>query len=63
MGQLMILGAVLVLIGPAVDAAVGLLSGRLSLLLRRSRRVARGLAVFSGLVFTGLAVRLVTAPR
>ncbi|WP_433250542.1 LysE family translocator [Streptosporangium sp. CA-135522] len=59
--QFLILGLTLVLIGLAVDASVGLLSGRLSLMLQRSRRVARGLNVFSGAVFTGLAVRLVTA--
>ncbi|MET9361031.1 LysE family translocator [Streptomyces sp. NPDC006632] len=57
-GQLLILGLTLVLVGLAVDACVGLLSGRLSSLLRRSRRVARGLDLFSGTVFAGLAARL-----
>ncbi|MFF1271115.1 LysE family translocator [Streptomyces anulatus] len=56
--QLLVLGLTLVLVGLAVDASIGLLSGRLSSLLRRSRRVARGLNVFSGTVFAGLAVRL-----
>jgi threonine/homoserine/homoserine lactone efflux protein len=61
MGQFLILGVTLVLIGFAFDASVGLLSGRLSSLLCRSRRVARGLNIFSGTVFTGLAVRLLVA--
>ncbi|MFD0904424.1 LysE family translocator [Actinomadura sediminis] len=62
--QFMILGATLVAIGLAVDALVGLLSGRLADLLKRSHRAARALNIFSGTVFTGLAVRLVaTAPK
>jgi threonine/homoserine/homoserine lactone efflux protein len=61
--QLLVLGITLVLIGLAVDASVGLLSGRLADLLRRSRRVARGLNIFSGTVFTGLAVRLLAVPK
>ncbi|MEV0651003.1 LysE family translocator [Phytomonospora sp. NPDC050363] len=61
--QLLILGATLVLAGLAVDASIGLLAGRLSSLLRRSRRVARGLGIFSGSVFAALAVRLVAAPK
>ncbi len=63
MVQLLLLGVTLVLIGLAVDASVGLLSGRLAALLRRSRRVARGLNIFSGTVFTGLAVRLLAVPK
>lgn len=63
MVQLLVLGVTLVLLGLAVDAGVGLLSGRLANLLRRSRRVARGLNVFSGTVFTGLAVRLIAVPK
>ncbi|NDU73128.1 LysE family transporter [Actinomadura sp. DSM 109109] len=63
MVQLLLLGATLVVIGLAVDAGVGLLSGRLADLLRRSRRVARGLNLFSGTVFTGLAVRLIAVPK
>jgi threonine/homoserine/homoserine lactone efflux protein len=46
-----------------VDGSIGLLSGKLSALLRRSRRVARGLNIFSGTVFTGLAVRLAVTPK
>ncbi|GAA0244563.1 LysE family translocator [Actinomadura nitritigenes] len=63
MVQFLVLGLTLVLIGLAVDGTVGLLSGRLARLLRRSRRVARGLNIFSGTVFTGLAVRLVAVAK
>ncbi|MFF2045467.1 LysE family translocator [Kitasatospora sp. NPDC058170] len=59
-GQLLLLGLTLVVVGLAVDATVGVLAGRLAALLRHSRRVARGLDVFSGAVFGALAVRLVT---
>ncbi|NGO74006.1 LysE family translocator, partial [Streptomyces boncukensis] len=62
-GQLAVLGATLVVVGLSVDATIGLLSGRLATVLRRSRRVARGLNIFSGTVFAGLAVRLVAAPK
>jgi threonine/homoserine/homoserine lactone efflux protein len=63
MGQLLVLGLTLVLLGLAVDASIGLSAGRLSAMLRRSRRMARGLDLFSGTVFAGLAVRLVAAPK
>ncbi|MGP4028861.1 LysE family transporter [Actinomadura sp. 3N407] len=63
MMQFLVLGITLVLIGLAVDSGVGLLSGRLADMLRRSRRVARCLNTFSGTVFTGLAVRLVAVPK
>jgi len=63
MMQFLVLGVTLVLIGLAVDSGVGLLSGRLADLLRGSRRVARCLNVFSGTVFTGLAVRMVAVPK
>ncbi|MER6086904.1 LysE family translocator [Streptomyces bluensis] len=63
-GQFLLLGVTLVVMGFLWDGAVGLLSGRLSLVLRRSRRVARALNVFTGTVFAGLAVRLaVTSPK
>lgn len=63
-GQFMILGVTMVVMGFAVDGSIGLLSGRLSALLRRSRRVSRGLNLFSGTVFAGLAVRLaVSSPK
>lgn len=63
-GQFLLLGITIVVMGFLWDGTVGLLSGRLSLALRRSRRVARALNVFTGTVFTGLAVRLaVTSPK
>ncbi|MER6981951.1 LysE family translocator, partial [Streptomyces carpinensis] len=61
--QFLLLGLTITVLGFAVDGSIGLLSGRLSALLRRSRRVARGLDIFSGTVFTGLAVRLATSPK
>ncbi|WP_394823526.1 LysE family translocator [Pendulispora albinea] len=61
--QFLILGVTLVLLGLAVDATVGLLSGRVASALRRSRRMARALNIFSGTVFTGLAARLLAAPK
>ncbi|MER5749017.1 hypothetical protein [Streptomyces sp. NPDC002088] len=61
--QLMVLGLTIVVMGFAVDGSIGLLSGKLSALLRRSRRVARGLNIFSGTVFTGLALRLAASPK
>ncbi|WBO64731.1 LysE family translocator [Streptomyces camelliae] len=61
--QFLVLGCTITLMGVMVDGSVGLLSGKLASLLRRSRRVARGLDWFSGTVFTGLAVRLVAAPK
>jgi threonine/homoserine/homoserine lactone efflux protein len=63
MVRFLVLGLTLVLMGLTIDASIGLLSGRLSLALRRSHRVARGLDLFSGAVFTGLAVRLIAAPE
>ncbi|MFC7831006.1 LysE family translocator [Streptomyces sp. NPDC057375] len=60
--QFLLLGMTLTVIGFAVDGSIGLLSGKLSALLRRSRRVARALNVFSGTVFTGLAARLALSP-
>ncbi|MEU5084569.1 hypothetical protein AB0G68_37050 [Streptomyces eurythermus] len=50
-------------ISVAFAAQVGLLSGRLAALLRRSRRVSRALDCFSGTVFAGLAVRLAVVPK
>ncbi|WP_405870544.1 LysE family translocator [Streptomyces sp. NBC_00005] len=61
--QFLILGLTITVMGFAVDGSIGLLSGKLSTLLRRSRRVARGLNIFSGTVFTGLAVRLAASPK
>lgn len=61
--QFLLLGTTITVMGFLVDGSVGLLSGKLSALLRRSRRVARGLDIFSGTVFAGLAVRLAAAPK
>ncbi|OIJ65819.1 LysE family translocator [Streptomyces mangrovisoli] len=61
--QFLLLGLTITVMGLAVDGTVGLLSGRLAALLRRSRRVARGLNIFSGTVFAGLALRLAAAPK
>ncbi|MGW7403443.1 LysE family translocator [Streptomyces sp. NPDC054833] len=61
--QFLVLGVTITLMGLLVDGSVGLLSGKLSALLRRSRRVARGLDIFSGTVFAGLAVRLAATPK
>lgn len=61
--QFLTLGVTITVMGFAVDGSVGLLSGRLSAVLRRSRRIARGLSIFSGTVFAGLAVRLAAAPK
>ncbi|ALV34413.1 LysE family translocator [Streptomyces sp. CdTB01] len=58
--QFLVLGLTITVMGFAVDGSVGLLSGKLSSLLRRSRRVARGLNIFTGTVFAALAVRLST---
>jgi threonine/homoserine/homoserine lactone efflux protein len=61
--QFLVLGVTTVLIGLAVDTSVGLLSGRLAALPRRSTRTGRALNIFSGTIFSGLAVRLVAAPK
>jgi threonine/homoserine/homoserine lactone efflux protein len=61
--QFLLLGFTITAMGVLVDGSVGLLSGKLAALLRRSRRVARGLDYFSGTVFAGLAVRLAAAPK
>lgn len=61
--QFLILGMTIAVMGFAVDGSIGLLSGRLSTVLRRSHRIARGLNIFSGTVFAGLAVRLAAAPK
>ncbi|MFJ4581220.1 LysE family translocator [Streptomyces echinatus] len=61
--QFLVLGCTITVMGLLVDGSVGLLSGKLASLLRRSRRVARGLDCFSGTVFAGLAVRLAATPK
>ncbi|MET9256884.1 LysE family translocator [Streptomyces sp. NPDC003717] len=60
-GQLLVLGGTLVVLGLLTDGLIGLVSGRLAGLLRRSKRVNRWMNIASGTVFTGLAVRLVVA--
>lgn len=62
-GQFLVLGATIVVMGFLWDGFVGLLSGRLAGLLRRSRRVNRALNIVSGTVFAGLAVRLAATPK
>ncbi|MEV6383729.1 LysE family translocator [Streptomyces sp. NPDC051773] len=62
-GQLLLLGCTIVVMGFLWDGSIGLAAGRLTQVLRRSRRVARGLNIFTGTVFTGLAVRLAAAPE
>jgi threonine/homoserine/homoserine lactone efflux protein len=61
--QFLVLGITIVVMGFCVDGSIGLLSGKLSMLLRGSRRVARGLNIFSGTVFAGLALRLAATPK
>jgi threonine/homoserine/homoserine lactone efflux protein len=62
-GQFLLLGSTIVVMGFLWDGFVGLLSGRLSVLLRRSARVKRALDIVSGTVFAGLAVRLAATPK
>ncbi|MCD7443643.1 LysE family translocator [Streptomyces lincolnensis] len=62
-GQFLVLGVTIVVMGFLWDGFVGLLSGRLAGLLRRSRRVNRALNIVSGTVFAGLAVRLAATPK
>lgn len=56
--QFAVLGAVLVAFEFLVDGTVGVLAGRIGGVLRRRRRVQRGLDVTSGGIFIGLGVRL-----
>lgn len=57
--QFLVMGAVLIVIGFAVDASVGLVSGALSALLLRRPAVQRWLNRVSAAIFGALAVRLV----
>jgi threonine/homoserine/homoserine lactone efflux protein len=57
--QFLVMGAILILVGLTVDAAVGLASGTMSELLRRRPGVRRWLGRVSAAIFGGLAVRLV----
>jgi threonine/homoserine/homoserine lactone efflux protein len=58
--QLLTLGIAFAAVGLAVDAAVGIASGRLGRRLAASARVSRTLDRLAAVVFVGLAVRLVT---
>lgn len=57
--QFLVMGAILIVIGFAVDASVGLASGTLSNVLLRRPGVQRWLNRVSAAIFGGLAVRLV----
>lgn len=57
--QFLAMGGILIVIGFAVDATVGLASGALSALLLRKPAVQRWLNRVSAAIFGGLAVRLV----
>jgi threonine/homoserine/homoserine lactone efflux protein len=59
--QILVLGSLLNLSGTIVNAAVGLSSGGIGRLLARQPLVARLLNGFTGIVFLGLAARLVLA--
>ncbi|MFE0756678.1 LysE family translocator [Inquilinus sp. NPDC058860] len=59
--QILVLGTLLNLSGTAVNALVGMSSGGLGQLLSRRPIVARLLNGFTGIVFLGLAARLVLA--
>ncbi|MDH6608273.1 threonine/homoserine/homoserine lactone efflux protein [Streptomyces sp. SAI-208] len=62
-GQLLLLGTTLVVMGFVWDGGVGLLSGRLGDVIRRSARINRWMNIVSGTVFTGLAVRMAASPK
>jgi threonine/homoserine/homoserine lactone efflux protein len=57
--QFLVLGAVFIIVGLAVDASVGLASGALSALLLRRPAIRRWLNRVSAAIFGALAVRLV----
>jgi threonine/homoserine/homoserine lactone efflux protein len=57
--QLLVLGATFTAVGLGVDAAIGLLAGRLGERVARSRRVGRALDRLAATVYLGLAARLV----
>ncbi len=57
--QFLLMGAILIIVGLAVDASVGLAAGTLSQLLRRRPAVRRWLDRVSAAIFGGLAIRLV----
>ncbi|ADB31811.1 Lysine exporter protein (LYSE/YGGA) [Kribbella flavida DSM 17836] len=61
--QILLLGAVLVLIGLVMDCGVGVAAGALSAVLVRRPGFERGLKRVAGAVFGGLAVRLLLDAR
>lgn len=61
--QFVVLGALFIVVGLSVDAASGLLAGRLGDALRGRGTVERVLHVLSGTVFAALAVRLAADTR
>ncbi|MFD1048613.1 LysE family translocator [Kibdelosporangium lantanae] len=58
--QFLVLGAILIVVGLAVDASVGFVSGSLSQLLLRRPAIKRWLDRVSAAIFCALAIRLVT---
>ncbi|MEV5967125.1 LysE family translocator [Kribbella sp. NPDC051952] len=58
--QILILGAVVIVIGLVMDSAIGLMSGTFSALLLRRPAFERRLKRLSGAIFGGLALRLLT---
>jgi threonine/homoserine/homoserine lactone efflux protein len=61
--QMLVLGAVLIVVGLSVDGTTGLLSGTLSDRLRANRRLRRRMERASAGVFAALATRLVLDSR
>lgn len=61
--QLLVLGAILIVVGIAIDGTVGLLAGAAAERIRRHRKVRCWLERASAAVFGGLAVRLVADNR
>ncbi|MGC4938345.1 LysE family translocator [Kribbella sp. DT2] len=59
--QILVLGGVLIVVGLLMDSAIGLTSGACSELLLRRPAFERRLKQVSGLIFGGLAVRLLTS--
>ena len=58
--QILVMGAILVVIGFCVDGSVGLAAGALSALLRRRPAIQRWLSRLSAAIFGALAIRLAT---
>jgi threonine/homoserine/homoserine lactone efflux protein len=56
--QLLVLGAVFVVVDLLIDGPIGLLAGRLGTLLATRRRAVRRLHIATGSIFIGLSARL-----